>query len=90
MRPAPHRTPRRAPPCPPTCSYALGQLLLEKAQQDKEAVESMSKTLTFEERSYGAESLEPPPKPKGDGGDKKALEDKSGAGKKSSAKVAPA
>jgi hypothetical protein len=64
--------------------YALGQLLLEKSREDREAADALPKTLTFEERAYGAESLEAPKKAKGD---EKAIENKSG---KASAKVAPA
>ena len=47
------------------------------------------KTLTFEDRSYGAIDLASPVKSKNKNIDN-AIEDKSGGGSKSSAKVAPA
>ena len=70
--------------------FALSQLLLEKAKEDREAQQAMleDKKLTFEDRSYGAIDLASPVRKKD--GDKKALEDKGAAGSKSSAKVAPA
>ena len=69
--------------------YALSQLLLEKSKEDREAQAASlaDKTLTAEDRAYGAETLELPKKGKDA---PKALESKSGGGSKSSAKVAPA
>ena len=77
--------------------YALGQLLMEKAKEDKEAYESMlkDKTMTFEDRSYGVETLDVPKSPtkkEGAGGSPKKLENKAGGGAAggNTAKVAPA
>ena len=71
--------------------FALSQLLLEKAKEDYEAQQAMleDKTLTFDDRSYGAIDLASPVKSKNKNIDN-AIEDKSGGGSKSSAKVAPA